>query len=122
MSCSKCPHCVRHGTPVGKSQKIEFQDVCGLKIKAQQNQILDIQIAKSKSRKKAKPKEYDLEKKQILYSQSKCPKSPFTDDFNYKTCEVLCEYLKTPTKDVVSIRSPHLIDQLGKSVFELDFL
>ena len=34
MSCRRCPHYVRHGQVVQQSNKIDFEDNCGLKMKA----------------------------------------------------------------------------------------
>jgi hypothetical protein len=123
MSCAKCPHCVRLGTPIGKSNKIEFKDICSLKIKELQNKNAPNKpVPKNRIKKKAKSREINFEQKKDLYSKSICHKAPFTDNFEYNKCEVLLEKMKVPSKDITLMRSPHLIDQLGKSVLELDLL
>lgn len=34
MLCKRCPHHVRHGKAAADGKTIEFQDLCGLKMKA----------------------------------------------------------------------------------------
>ncbi len=105
MTCSRCPHHVRHGKFSADQKKVTFRDHCGLKFK--QSQETQPQV-KKKGPKPAATKDPDLTKTEfVLSAATECIHVPFPSNFEYFACEV---YQKTfeshglkngvvPTKD-----------------------
>lgn len=107
MNCRRCPHHVRHGQLAeGSKDKpvFVFKDICGLRHK----QSLDPEtvLKKTKVRSKSLP---DQKRKPLPQGVSlDCQHVPFTDTFDYFSCEVYQEHFASqgfkngaiPTSDI----------------------
>jgi len=123
MSCTRCPHHVRHGQTAKDGKTLMFSDLCGLKLR----ELFDYDPnAKKKGRGRTK---INLDRKiiprKIPIKVNECLHIPFPNSFDYFKCAI---YQKTfcsqglkngvvPTKDI------HFSETIANvSVTDLDYL
>ncbi|MDB2447414.1 hypothetical protein N9W79_02180 [bacterium] len=105
MSCSRCPHHVRHGKFDKEEQTIVFSDLCGLLIKRTQ----DPEAIKPKVRGRGRPASQEGRLPRLPEGTSlECSQAPFPEsDFDYFMCPTYQDNFKSsgskhnvvPTKD-----------------------
>lgn len=105
MSCSRCPHHVRHGKFDQEKQTLIFSDLCGLLIKRTQ----DPEASKNKNRGRGRPASQEGRLPRLPQGTSlACCQVPFPEgDFDYFACPTYQETFKSkgiknnviPTKD-----------------------
>lgn len=84
MSCSRCPHHVKHGQLDKNTNDIHFHQLCALKVK----KANDTDFSVNKKKNPTKPKAKETVKKELLV----CDHYPFDPCFNHLSCLI---YLKT---------------------------
>lgn len=115
MSCSRCPHYVKHGQIETDTNQITFHHLCALKVKKAQD--LDHPFKKSKNR--SKPPRI-VPKPSLI-----CIHHPFDNYFNHLTCAVYKETFHT--KDIQNNAIPttdaSYSESIGRiSVTDMDLL
>ncbi|MFK7871714.1 MAG: hypothetical protein AB8C84_00890 [Oligoflexales bacterium] len=122
MSCTRCPHHVRHGQPGPQPGTIEFQDLCGLKLKRTQ----DTTVPK-KGRGRGRPQQQEGSKMKPLPEGStmECVNIPFPFQFEYTHCEVYFDTFacSSGTNDALPTKDIQFAEQLkGLSVGDMELL
>ena len=122
MSCQRCPYHVRHGRVGADGKSIEFSDLCGLKIKAQERE----ESAKEKHEpKKAGAKAVFREKPKYYGKEFECINMPFEKSFQYRLCDVYLQTFKTPgmKNDVIPTKDFQYSDAFaGNSITDMELL
>ncbi|MBP6217159.1 MAG: hypothetical protein KA436_01080 [Oligoflexales bacterium] len=121
MSCKRCPHHVRHGQVAKDGQDFQFKNLCGLKLK--QNQ--DPELIK-KTRGRGRPAAEPVRRKPPSADKSiDCTNYPFSSEFDYFFCNVYQETFasKGLKNDVVPTKDFEFSENFtGVSVTDMELL
>jgi hypothetical protein len=106
MSCNRCPHHVRHGRLADDQVNIEFQNLCGLKIKQDQDHDPEVN---TKPRGRGRPVAEPVKREPLAAGETvDCIHYPFSRDSDYFKCDVYILNFRSkglknnvnPTKDI----------------------
>jgi hypothetical protein len=123
MSCSRCPHHVRHGQLAKDGKTLLFNDLCGLRLR-QLSDTGDVQKKRGRGRTKPVTDRKIVPKKYPVKS-TECTEFPFVHEFDYFACPI---YQKTFASSglknsVVPTRDPQYVEQISNvSVADLEYL
>ncbi len=122
MCFSKCPHHVRHGKLADDGKNIEFKNLCGLKMKREQ----DPEAIKPKGRGRGRPAAEVVKRKPLAPGETlDCANYPFDDQFDYFRCFVYQDnFQSTGLKNgVVPTRDFQYSESLaGDSITDMELL
>lgn len=125
MLCKRCPHLVRHGQLASDKKTIEFQNNCGLIMKAKKaNEAPADGQLKSMPRKNVKKLSEQTAKPPIPASVE-CSHFPFPKVFDYIECNIYQTIFKSSTRknDVVPTKDFQYSDALsGSSITDMELL
>ena len=118
MLCKRCPHLVRHGQVGADKKTIEFQNMCGLLMRA--DRVEDPMRADAGKAAKKGPKKAPAVKVTKSPSNNKdktCQQYPFPSVFDYIECSTYQETFKSSTRknDVVPTKDFQYSDVLSSS-------
>ncbi len=125
MLCKRCPHLVRHGQLGADGKSIEFQNVCGLLVRAERAEDLSrMEAAGGKGAKKG-PKKPAAVKKKAPGPDKTCTHFPFPAVFDYIECTTYQTTFKSAARknDVVPTKDFQYSDVLsGSSITDMELL